>query len=463
MNALSAPFSLWFGDGQQPTVRLTAGRHFRLYPIGLDSDIGEAMTARLIDLIHLGMAVYVVDGLLQRPRQGMGFRTPRLELEVLDHRFWEEPAVASAAKECIDFLSGGDDWHIRFVSDRVSRHHHQPRLRFREPSLVCLYSGGLDSAAGLAARLREASGQTVIPVTVRHRFNQQRLVAGQIDLLRERYGIEPSRLLPVIVGAFVRTRRLKRDPGIGARENTHRCRPFLFTAVGGVIAAVEGADRVEVCESGIGAVNLPLMVGMLGAKATRSSHPHFLRLMSKLLTLVAGRPIALELPFLDRTKAEMTTILARDGLGELARSTASCVKYPIAHPTQKQCGACPACVFRRHALLTAGVEDPATGYRHDLFGPPDAFRAVPPERLRTLKAFLAQSARLEELDSDRVPVSFRLHLLGTRVVGDAGALEPFVELFRRYRREWMDLALRGRALGRPWADWVAPEPLATAG
>jgi hypothetical protein len=43
---------------------------------------------------------------------------------------------------------------------------------------------------------------------------------------------------------------------------------------------------------------------------------------------------------------------------------------------------------------------------------------------------------------------------------DADAMEPFAGLFRRYRREWIDLAFRGRVLGWPWADWIVPELLA---
>lgn len=462
MNTLQSPYSVTLGDGSlKPGISLRAGSHFRLYPFGVRGDVSERLSARMVDLLRLSLAVVVADGLLRRYATSAGFRNPHLEVEVLEPDFWNDREVAKTLKASLDFLSGDDDWRISFVPDRTVRHHHQPEFAFAEPTTVCLYSGGLDSAAGLAARLRKQTDRTYIPLIVRHQFLRGRLVNRQFDLLKRRYRIDPSRFLPLIIAAFVRNRRLYREFGIRTCETSHRCRSFLFTALASVVAAVEGSDRVEIYESGIGAVNLPLTSGMSGWKTTRSTHPHFLRTMSQLVSLVAGRAISFELPFIDQTKASMVAVLAKDGLNELALSTVSCILHPLRRGNTKQCGICPACVFRRYALQAAHIPEPPQAYQHDLFGSATAFNRVPKKRLRALQAFLWQAERLAELDDEKaVPKFFRNHLLGTKVVLDETTLPPFVDLFRRYRREWLELAARGQTLEWPWADWLAPRKVA---
>jgi hypothetical protein len=37
---------------------------------------------------------------------------------------------------------------------------------------------------------------------------------------------------------------------------------------------------------------------------------------------------------------------------------------------------------------------------------------------------------------------------------------PFVDLLRRYRREWLDLAAHGQSRQWLWADWLTPRKVA---
>jgi hypothetical protein len=70
-------------------------------------------------------------------------------------------------------------------------------------------------------------------------------------------------------------------------------------------------------------------------------------------------------------------------------------------------------------------------------------------------------AENESLDLGKAPRWQPVHrLLGTRVVADATALAPFIDLFRRYRREWLELAARGQSRQWLWADWLAPRKVA---
>jgi len=192
---------------------------------------------------------------------------------------------------------------------------------------------------------------------------------------------------------------------------------------------------VEVFESGVGAVNLPLLAGMVGSKATRGSHPHFFRLMSRLVSLAAGREIVFHLPFLEKTKGEVVGQLAALGLQELARSTVSCVHYPLRERPHKQCGVCPACIFRRQAMLIGGIEEPGD----------------------FLKAFLLQVANLGALKSGSpVPERVRRHLFATNLVSRDESMAPFLRLLSRYRDEWLSIAAEGMEREWAWTNLLAP-------
>ena len=219
---------------------------------------------------------------------------------------------------------------------------------------------------------------------------------------------------------------------------------------------MSGVPAVEVFESGVGAINLPLLAGMVGSRATRGSHPHFFRLMSRLVSLAAGREIVFHLPFMDKTRGQVVGQAAGLGLQELARSTVSCVHYPLRERPHKQCGVCPACIFRRQAMAVACIEEKGV-YKHDLFDPNQENSQVQEDRLEYLKAFLLQVANLGPLQSGGpVPQRVRRHLFATNVVSTEESMVPFLPLFSRYPPEWLSIAAEGMERGWTWANLLAP-------
>jgi hypothetical protein len=116
---------------------------------------------------------------------------------------------------------------------------------------------------------------------------------------------------------------------------THGPDRLLFAAAGAGAATLSGMLCVEVFETGVGAVKIPLMAGMLGSMATRSCHPEFLCRMSRRASIVTEREISFRLPFLQGIEGEVVRDLERAGLADLARLSISCVRYPLGHdPTQ---------------------------------------------------------------------------------------------------------------------------------
>ncbi len=402
---------------------------------------------RLEDFLRIGMAIYTVDRIARRnwgPTRSWG-RNLLVRVELFDPGFWSSAGVLDALQQAVEFVSG-DCWDFEFFG--VSSGHEWYRPLFsnviaRESPLVCLYSGGLDSAAGLALRLLDCPDRPLLPVTIKHQPGQNKLIKTQFQHLKNRLG---ARIDPLVVHSY-----MARPDGT-KWEPSQRGRSLLFASAGAVAATLSSGTSVEVYESGIGAINVPLMAGMTGSKATRGSHPEFFRLMSRLASLVADREITFLLPFLDRTKGEMVRSLNEAGLADIARATVSCARYPLGYHPYKQCGLCPACLFRRQAMLVGGIEEPQDTYSFDLFSTPERAGLVPPGKLSYLKAFLMQVAGWADIETTgRLPEAVERHLRHTRILKPGESPEALIALLARNRDEWMAVAAEGRRKGLTWA------------
>jgi hypothetical protein len=198
------------------------------------------------------------------------------------------------------------------------------------------------------------------------------------------------------------------------------------------------------------------MAGMVGTKATRSAHPKFLRLMSRLASLIAERDVEFRLPFRLMTKGELARRLRENDLERLANLSASCVHFPQRHCEQKQCGICSACIFRRQAMATAGIKEPEDAYEYDFLNSPRAANEIAGKRLQFLKAFLMQVAWLKDVGAQKpLPPAFARHLISTEILSRDESQEDVIELLARYRDEWMGIALERCQEGYRWATLLA--------
>ena len=314
------PCRVWCsGSLDSSLLDIEPARHFRCDFEAFRGAFRRDIPSRLLDLLEIGVAVSMIDRLLRRctTESGGWHREIRVRFEVYDPDFWSMNGVQNAVVETLRFLTD-DHWEIDFVERSRVREWTSSilsELIEEEPPIICLYSGGLDSAAGFAQRIRDNPNRTMIPVTVKHQPRQRKLIGKQYDILRER---TEANIKP-----FVMRVGFGRSPisASNKTEPSQRARSFLFAAAGAVAAFLSGVAEVEVYESGVGAINVPLLPHMVGTSmATRGSHPTFYRLMSNLVSLVADRQIRFRLPFLDSTKGEMVRDLNRTGLADLARA-----------------------------------------------------------------------------------------------------------------------------------------------
>jgi 7-cyano-7-deazaguanine synthase in queuosine biosynthesis len=365
----------------------------------------------LVDLLNLASYVYAADAAVSRGGRSaaqMGARWRRafrFDVPVRLPDLWRSDAVRSALVETLGFLSD-DEYQFEFhpfthppPADAYFPFPADEATRF-SPDEVILFSGGLDSLAGA---VNELSANKRVAL-VSHR-SATKIAGAQLNLVQElkrRFGFDHVLHVPVWANL---------DGSLG-QESTHRTRSFLFAALGAVTARLFDRDGIQFFENGIVSLNLPPVAQVVGARATRTTHPQTVAGFRRVLTEVLGRPFQVENPFAWLTKSEVIQSLAENGSGDLIRHARSCTCVHEMTRLHSHCGHCSQCIDRRFGVLAAGLgpEDPAEAYKIDLFS---GERTAGPDREMAL-AYVRTASAIHSM----ADVAFFTHYGETnRVVG----------------------------------------------
>ena len=245
----------------------------------------------LRQVLEIASYIYAADSAIPRggntdAQLGARWRRKlRFVIPVRQPNLWSSDPVLSALVETISFLSDDDyefefrllenpqpvEGYFAFTGDKD--------VRFT-PDRVILFSGGLDLLAGTIEEL-VAHGKKVALVS--HR-SASKIVNAQKYLIKElqtRFGAD--RVLHVPVWAH-----LKDSLG---KEPTHRTRSFLFAALGAVTAKLLDRQRIFFFENGVVSLNLPPVAQVVGARATRTTHPQALAGFRRVLSGFSVTPL----------------------------------------------------------------------------------------------------------------------------------------------------------------------------
>lgn len=422
---------------------LVAGQHFRLKSDALFRPLVSDGPPLVSDLFLLSASVYAVDRLVKRSfmsaLHGPG-RVIQVRASVSDPDFWA--AQENLLRDILHVVSG-DRWRFSFEKTPTA----QWQGSFLESrDTVCLYSGGLDSLAGLALRLKEG-GPRLTAVTMLHVGRQRTRVDKHIRFLNAEFG---KRVYPVLVPMA-----LINPPRLDQQELSQRCRGFMFASLGIGAASATGAETIEIYENGVGALNVPLMGGMsVSGRTTKGCHPRFMELMTRLGSAVLGRSVRFVLPFADMTKAEVVAALQSSPLADLAQSSFSCIHTsPRIKGEPRHCGLCPACIGRRQAFRAAGVRDDSERYMIDIFDAHSA-NAVNNSDFSFLKATLMQVALLASTPNG-LPPQVEQYLRASEVPEEkSGGWPKAAAMLHRYRTEWEQISEACREKQVSWASWL---------
>lgn len=394
---------------------------------------------QFLDLIEIATYVYCADQVISRGSdvlRGMGEDWRRrllFRIPVRKPDLWSSEPLKAVLVETLSFLSE-DEYRFEFVPlDRgpeiqkyfccVDDTHDEV-----VPEEVVLFSGGLDSLAGA---VQETVVQQRRVAFVRHKSTTKldQRVRHLCDELKKMAGGAKPLHLPVSINKRVKEFN---------REYTQRARSFLYASIATTIAQMFGLSRIRFYENGIVSLNLPPSAQVVGARATRTTHPRVLNGFARLFSILAEKPFAVENPFLWKTKTEVIDLLAKAGGAGLIPYATSCTHVWEMTKVHTHCGTCSQCIDRRFAVLAAGCadHDRADAYKVDLLlgEPKEGGKGDP-------KTMLAAYVETANEVSDMSPVQFFARfgeasriLRHIDVSPDRGALHVY-ELHKRHAEQ----------------------------
>lgn len=333
------------------------------------SDINRTMLSSvpdvLIDLLEIAAYVYCAD---QRSCRGSEHltghgrdwrRVMNFTIPVRRPELWSSGSVSDALCETLGFLS--DDFYafsfVKATNPLAEREIYFPELVDGAfvPDEVALFSGGVDSFAGAVDAL---VGERKRLALVGH-HSCPKVFSTQKELIK---GLDQGGL----AGRFFYIPVNVTNSGVEPREHTQRTRSFLFACMALVVTRMFGRDGFTFFENGVVSLNLPIAKDVLGARATRTTHPKVIRGFEDLFSVVLRRDIAIRTPFQWLTKKEVTRKIVEHGFGHLLGTTNSCTRPRSRSVHKRHCGACSQCIDRRFGILAAGLADLDLAERYEL-------------------------------------------------------------------------------------------------
>jgi hypothetical protein len=329
---------------------------------GLMSNIPDV----ILDLIEVASYVYCAD---QKTKRGselltdMGSdwrRDMHFSIPVRCPDLWNKEATIASLRDTLSFLSD-DTYTFEFVPAMSPLAEKQLYIDFTDHNIaaddVALFSGGVDSFSGALDAL---VGEKKKMVLVGH-HSAVKVSSVQKELIQ---ALKDRGLANQIHFVSIEVTNKGEEPV----EYTQRTRSFLFACLGMAIAHMFGKDSFTFYENGVVSLNIPIAKDVLGARATRTTHPKVIRGFESIFSEVLGKPITVKTPYQWMTKKEVTLRAQEHGFSDLMGVTNSCTRPRSWTQQHRHCGICSQCIDRRFAMLAAyfAANDDGAKYKVDL-------------------------------------------------------------------------------------------------
>ena len=349
-------------------------------------------------------------------------RDLRLAIPVNDPDRWSDPQVKQALEACVGFLTG-DNWHFSFDAARHDEERQlllpgEPREAVDGDFNVIPFSGGIDSLSVIVEELAEGRR----PLLVSHGS------AGMIEGNRRELAAE----LKARFGStsFARLDTQVHRVGDEALERTRRSRTFLYGSLAVAAAHRRGSPAVLLSDNGVVSLNLPTNRQLVGSRASRSTHPRFIRLFNSLTHRVLDASPLIRNPLWASTRVETLTRLDARGQLDLIGLTISCANVQRRERSRPHCGYCSQCVDRRFSTAAAHAEehDPSERYGLDVFR--DALSEG--DARSTATSYVRFARQLERLGDDEILLEYPELLDAPSPERTVSDLESYVGFLRRH-------------------------------
>jgi len=311
---------------------------------------------RILDLLEIAAYVFAADRWTHRgSKDAVEYhawaRSIHFVIRVRDHTFWSEQKVKGKLSDVLKFMTGDREYTFEFSPGHKTPptslfDHEEFKIEARQPVSIILFSGGLDSLAGVLNRLHSTNEDIYL---ISHRSGQPSTRHTQdrlAEVLAQNY---PGRIHHYSFECGLSHKR--------AEEETQRTRAFLFGSIAFALAHRLSQNHFFVYENGVTSLNLLRRQDLINARASRTTHPKTHDLMSAFLSEVQGASVQVLNPFWQHTKTDVFQLLDHIGGRNLIGSTVSCSKTFQRLGTATHCGCCFQCIDRRFAAYAAGLQE----------------------------------------------------------------------------------------------------------
>lgn len=311
---------------------------------------------RMLDLLEIAAYAFAGDRSVQRGEKDAlelhsWSRSMHFAIKVRDVEFWNREVVKTRLSEALCFTSGDRKYEFTF-----EKGHSTPVTSLFDASGVTLppspdahvamFSGGLDSLAGIIQHLKNTATPVIL---ISHQSGQTGTHRTQNQLFDALNRLYPNRIRHYKFGCGL--------SGDRAEEETQRTRAFLYTSIGFVLARAVGTNRLMAYENGVTAINFIRRSDLLNARASRTTHPKTIYLMNRFFAAFEEDNFHVDTPFVWKTKADIFHLLSEQGGNDLITSSVSCSKTFRRSGVATHCGGCSQCIDRRFAAYASGVND----------------------------------------------------------------------------------------------------------
>jgi 7-cyano-7-deazaguanine synthase in queuosine biosynthesis len=313
---------------------------------------------RIKDLLEIAGYIYAADRLIKRGEiDSLEYhawaRNIHFVFKVRDLKFWEQTSTSKLLSEALLYMSGDKQLNFSFIGgakdigqlNAFDVEGISPELKVK--STIALFSGGLDSLAGVIQTL-ETTKDNVILVSHRANHGTTKTQKGIHKKLAEDY---PRRIKYYAFNCTLKEKR--------AAEETQRTRIFLYTAVAFSLASIFKESEIQIFENGMTSINFSKRADLINARASRTTHPKTLHHMSQFFSHVAEKKFKIQHPFLFHTKTDIFKLIQRFNRHNYINSTVTCTKtfQKFNNNTNAtHCGGCSQCIDRRFAAFASDLE-----------------------------------------------------------------------------------------------------------
>lgn len=316
---------------------------------------------RLKDLLEIASYIYLGDrktfrGAANSLSQKGWDRTFEIHIRVRDLDFWNKDVVKKKLSKALEFMTGDKEYEFVFYKKdddfpESIFDNENFEMEISENIKVALFSGGLDSLAGILESLETTDEKICL---VSHRSGQPSVANTQNELYNSLNARYNDRLEHYKFKCNLTNE--------SSRDETQRTRSFLYTSIAFMIAKTLGQNEIYIYENGITSINLPEIQSQMNARNSRTTHPKTLFLLEQLFTEIGEAEFKIINPFILKTKTQVVDIIKGYDRIDLLESSVTCSRTRSGG--KKHCGVCSQCLDRIFACYALEIYKDDNGERY---------------------------------------------------------------------------------------------------